>query len=59
MAHLGTDAPAPPEWVRFWLMDRFKWAPSVVDALTLPDAMRLMTIAGAEAKANKAKHGSS
>lgn len=57
MAHLATGKPAPPEWIEFALMDRFKWTLAEVRTLTLNDVLPLLTMIGAEAKVNKAKHG--
>jgi len=57
MAHLATGKPAPPEWIEFALMDRFKWTLAEVRTLTLNDVLPLLTMIGAEAKVNKARHG--
>lgn len=57
MAHLATGKPAPPEWIEFVLMDRFKWSVEYVHALPLADGLRLVTLMNAEAKVNKSHHG--
>jgi hypothetical protein len=38
-------------------MDRFKWTPAELRAVSLADGLRLLTMMGAEAQAQKAKHG--
>lgn len=57
MAHLATGKPAPPEWVEFVLMDRFKWPIEYVRSLPLDDGLQLITMLSAEAKVNKSHHG--
>ncbi len=55
LAHLLTDGPAPPEWMEFVLMDRFKWSVEYTRALPLGEGLRLVTMMAAEARAQKAK----
>ena len=55
MAHLVSGKPAPPEYLAFIMCDRFKWPWEYARALPLPEALLLLTMAGAEAKATK--HG--
>ena len=57
MAHLATGKMPPADWLEFVLMDRFKWTLPEARAVPLPDAVRLFTMIGAEAKVFKAKHG--
>ena len=53
MAHLVSGKPAPPEYLAFILCDRFKWPWDYARALPLLDVLRLLTMAGAEAKSKK------
>jgi hypothetical protein len=43
--------------VEFVLMDRFKWTPAELRAISLEDGLRLLTMMSAEEKARKAKNG--
>ena len=55
MAHLATGKPAPPEWIEFVLMDRFKWSVEYVHALPMVDGLRLVTLMSAEAKVRNSR----
>jgi hypothetical protein len=57
MAHLGTNAQPPGEYIEHALCDRYKWTLHYVRALPLPDVLKLMTIISAENKALKVMHG--
>ena len=57
MAHLAMGKPAPPEWIEFMLMDRFKKSGAEVRAWPLNEVTRLLTMMSAESKATKARYG--
>lgn len=56
MAHLATGKPAPAEWIEFTLLDRFKWTPDELRAVSLADGLRLLTMMGAQSKVEQSRH---
>lgn len=53
MASVAIGKPAPPDFLAFVLCDRFKWPWEYARNLPLDLALKLLTMASAEAKAAK------
>lgn len=50
MLHWHTNEPAPPEYLRFILYDRFGWTPAEVEAIELSETLTILTIISEEHK---------